>query len=387
MLFENVLKNIISEYNIINESVKVDDIRNMIEKMNEKSLEYKKRDYSNFIQDYLLYFAKQIAHDMKFENIEKLIEKSKNDENFYYYFINLLSNSDFTYKKFISKLAKAFIDYYNITDISELTLYDIFKEAADTHEEYFKNFINHKNEKTYIFNQILSKIDASNITDDDIKIFTSETFKDYTRKVKSEFSYALMLKNNQIIGYAYFDENGRIAAVRSIYYSYNMPEIDKNSNLKELLEQSDKIIAISNNYSNNIKHRTPYHEKTDDEVRQANQWRYKNTIEQNKIAKKKEELKNTVDSLIKSIKNDLLPYKNILMNFDIFDDNNDIINTFIKLKNDIQITQNELQKYLESSWRNDKNVMDAIQNLKLTYVRLISILKNKTNDNNDDNNE
>lgn len=142
---------------------------------------------------------------------------------------------------------------------------------------------------------------------------------------------------------------------------------------------SDKIIAISNEYRKNIKYRDPYEEKTDNDVREENKERYRKTLQERKLNRNKENLKSQVEELIDAIKNDLIPYKEELMNLDVFDDDGDIAKTFISLKQQISKVKKSLDIYLNSktSYASDNTVIYNIKELKTVYFRLMELLENK----------
>ena len=137
---------------------------------------------------------------------------------------------------------------------------------------------------------------------------------------------------------------------------------------------SNKVVAISNTYRDNIKQRQPYHEKTDEEIRDENRTRYK----AHSIKREKEEMTKSVNDLIDSIKNDLEPYKDKLANLDMFDDDSDIAKAFLNLKQAIQTTKSALKTYVDKEWSlNNSDVVANIKKLKTIYLRLIEMLENE----------
>ena len=196
------------------------------------------------------------------------------------------------------------------------------------------------------------------ITDDDIKVYTPETFKSYNRKAKGAFSYAIFLKENLPIAIAHFDSDGKIDNIEAVGESFS-----KQINVKQVIEKSDKIIAISNEYRNNIKQRQPYHEKSDDEIRRENQMRLY-----------KKHFKNNIEKLLNSIKEDLYHHKEMLMNI-VFDDNDDITKAFSKFKFYYNSVKRELNKYLTDDYKSALNLTDLVNDLKLEYRKLIELLE------------
>lgn len=380
--FKNLVNKIISECSenqeVVTEAVHVDDIRNMIKNMDKTTANNRRTVSHNYIKR-LFYEAYDLAAELKLKEITRLISDALNDDSFIEEFIKSLSNKELVSKSIVPKLADALIKKYNADESLKTNLLKVLKES-DNDMFGYNEFQEPRVKKEYLLQRILREIDASNITDADIKVFTPETFKEYTRKVKAEFSYALFLNNDKVIGVAYFDEDGKILDVSQIaYWQYVARSSD--TNLKKLLMNSDKIIAISNEYRKNIKYRNPYEEKTDNDVREENKERYRKTLQERKLNRNKENLKNQVEELIDAIKNDLIPYKEELMNLDVFDDDGDIAKTFISLKQQISKVKKSLDIYLNSktSYASDNTVIYNIKELKTVYFRLMELLEATNN--------
>lgn len=380
--FKNLVNKIISECSenqeVVTEAVHVNDIRNMIKNMDKTTANNRRTVSHNYIKR-LFYEAYDLAAELKLKEITRLISDALNDDSFIEEFIKSLSNKELVSKSIVPKLADALIKKYNADESLKTNLLKVLKES-DNDMFGYNEFQEPRVKKEYLLQRILREIDASNITDADIKVFTPETFKEYTRKVKAEFSYALFLNNDKVIGVAYFDEDGKILDVSQIaYWQYVARSSD--TNLKKLLMNSDKIIAISNEYRKNIKYRNPYEEKTDNDVRENNKARYRKTLQERKLNRNKENLKNQVEELIDAIKNDLIPYKEELMNLDVFDDDGDIAKTFISLKQQISKVKKSLDIYLNSktSYASDNTVIYNIKELKTVYFRLMELLEATNN--------
>lgn len=380
--FKNLVNKIISECSenqeVVTEAVHVDDIRNMIKNMDKTTADNRRTVSHNYIKR-LFHEAYDLAAELKLKEITRLISDALNDDSFIEEFIKSLSNKELVSKSIVPKLADALIKKYNADESLKTNLLKVLKES-DNDMFGYNEFQEPRVKKEYLLQRILREIDASNITDADIKVFTPETFKEYTRKVKAEFSYALFLNNDKVIGVVYFDEDGKILDVSQItYWQYVARSSD--TNLKTLLMNSDKIIAISNEYRKNIKYRNPYEEKTDNDVRENNKARYRKTLQERKLNRNKENLKNQVEELIDAIKNDLIPYKEELMNLDVFDDDGDIAKTFISLKQQISKVKKSLDIYLNSktSYASDNTVIYNIKELKTVYFRLMELLEATNN--------
>lgn len=379
--FKNLVNKIISECSenqeVVTEAVHVDDIRNMIKNMDKTTADNRRTVSHNYIKR-LFYEAYDLADELKLKEITRLISDAFNDDSFIEEFIKSLSNKELVSKSIVPKLADALIKKYNADESLKTNLLKVLKES-DNDMFGYNEFQEPRVKKEYLLQRILREIDASNITDADIKVFTPETFKEY-RKVKAEFSYALFLNNDKVIGVVYFDESGKILDVSQIaYWQYVAGSPD--TNLKTLLMNSDKIIAISNEYRKNIKYRDPYEEKTDNDVRKENKERYRKTLQERKLNRNKENLKSQVEELIDAIKNDLIPYKEELLNLDVFDDDGDIAKTFVSLKQQISKVKKSLDIYLNSKtiYASDNTVIYNIKELKTVYFRLMELLEAANN--------
>ena len=370
--FNNLVNKIIAECydsNIISEAVTVNDIRDMIKQINKHNADIIRTLLFRDIK-YLFNVSELRARKNNLNNIEKIIV---NDDEFIRNFISSLSDKELNLKTIISKLADAILDKVKDTDITKDDIVKFFQKVADDIYQYFYLKNRYETKKEYEYQQILRDIDASRITDDDIKVYTPETFKSYNRKAKGAFSYAIFLKENLPIAIAHFFSDGKINYVKAIN-SFSGSKTGE-ANIKNAIENSDKIIAISNEYRNNIKQRQPYHEKSNGEIRRENQGRRNSILSQRKKERYKESVKNDIETLFNSIKEDLSPYKEKLMNI-VFDDNDDdIAKTFIELKHDSHLIKKELNEYLTKDYKSDLNLKNLVKNLKLKYLRLTELLE------------
>ena len=371
--FNNLVNKIIAECsdsNIISEDVTVNDIRDMIKRIDKHNTDIIRTHLFRDIK-YLFNVSELRARKNNLNDIEKIIV---NDDEFIRNFISSLSDKELNLKTIISKLADAILDEVKDTDITKDDIVKFFQKVTDDIYKYFYLKNRYETKKEYEYQQILRDIDASRITDDDIKVYTPETFKSYNRKAKGAFSYAIFLRGNLPIAIAHFDSDGKINYVKAIN-SFSGSKTGE-ANIKNAIENSDKIIAISNEYRNNIKQRQPYHEKSDDEIRRENQGKRNSILSQRKKERYKEAVKNDIETLFNSIKEDLSPYKEKLMNI-VFDDDDDddIAKTFIELKHDSHLIKKELNEYLTKDLKSDLNLKNLVKNLKLKYLRLTELLE------------
>ena len=370
--FNRLVNKIILEAqeSLLVEDVNVDDIRDMIKQMDKNSAQIDRNNFDRTLEN-IFYYAINYAVDLQFKNIPQLLEKVVVDHEFLNKFKDSLSDSEIRISKFfVPKLVDAIVDYYNRNEEDKEKLLKVINLSIDNLPRFESrldySFRSSQSTKKSKYSDILKAIDAAHITNDDIKVFTPETFKEYTRKVKSAFSYAICLYNNNIISIVEFNDDGTIRAIHDNSNGY--------SNFKQILMNSNKVVAISNTYRDNIKQRQPYHEKTDEEIRDENRTRYK----AHSIKREKEEMTKSVNDLIDSIKNDLEPYKDKLANLDMFDDDSDIAKAFLNLKQTIQTTKSALKTYVDKEWSlNNSDVVANIKKLKTIYLRLIEMLENE----------
>lgn len=361
-----------AQESLLVEDVNVDDIRDMIKQMDKNSAQIDRNNFDRTLEN-IFYFAINYAVELQFKDIAQLLEKVVANNDFLNKFKNSLSDSEIRISKFfVPKLVDAIVDHYNKDEEDKEKLLKVMNLAIDNMQRFYTksdySFKLPQATKKSNYSSILKAIDAAHITNDDIKVFTPETFKEYTRKVKSAFSYAICLYNNNIISIIEFNDDGTIRAIHDNSNGY--------SNFKQILMNSNKVVAISNTYRDNIKQRQPYHEKTDEEIRDENRTRYK----AHSIKREKEEMTKSVNDLIDSIKNDLEPYKDKLTNLDMFDDDSDIAKAFLNLKQAIQTTKSALKTYVDKEWSlNNSAVVANVKNLKTIYFRLIEMLENEDN--------
>lgn len=361
-----------AQESLLVEDVNVDDIRDMIKQMDKNSAQIDRNNFDRTLEN-IFYFAINYAVELQFKDIAQLLEKVVANNDFLNKFKNSLSDSEIRISKFfVPKLVDAIVDHYNKDEEDKEKLLKVMNLAIDNMQRFYTksdySFKLPQATKKSNYSSILKAIDAAHITNDDIKVFTPETFKEYTRKVKSAFSYAICLYNNNIISIVEFNDDGTIRAIHDNSNGY--------SNFKQILMNSNKVVAISNTYRDNIKQRQPYHEKTDEEIRDENRTRYK----AHSIKREKEEMTKSVNDLIDSIKNDLEPYKDKLTNLDMFDDDSDIAKAFLNLKQAIQTTKSALKTYVDKEWSlNNSAVVANVKNLKTIYFRLIEMLENEDN--------
>ena len=372
--FNNLANKIISECsdsNIISEAVTVDDIRDMIKQMDKHNADAIRTLLFREIKN-LFSRSKSTASNLHLDDVKKVIYEVEDDE-FIRNFISSLSDKELKSKTIMSKLVDAVLNEVQDTDVTKDDLVKVFQNTSDG--VYRKTYLrdNYETKKQCHYQQILRDIDASRITDDDIEVYTPETFKSYNRKAKGAFSYSIFLRGNLHIAIAHFFSDGTINYVKEVnYFSGSRTGA---TNIKNAIENSDKIIAISNEYRNNIKQRQPYYEKTDDVIRRENQDRRDNILSQRRKKRYKESVKNDIETLFNSIKEDLSPYKEKLMNIDAFDDDGDIAKAFIELKRESHFVKDALNDYLKYDYKSDSNLKDLVKNLKLQYLRLIELLE------------
>ncbi len=375
--FNDLFNKIILESSkLVQESVSVNDIRDMIKQMDKDSFEEKRNELINQITGLLLRgidFAKD-------DEIKNLFKTANKDEEFLEFINKSLANNELVNVRIIPKLVDGLINYYNVDEDLKSSILKALTSAVENMHHYH-GFDDPEVKKQFRLQQILSEIDAAHITDEDINVFTPETFNEYTRKVKAAFSYALFLKGDRLIGIAKFDETGKILHVEATeFLRYQLHAVHGTKNFKNMINNCDKIIAISNSHINNVKHREYYHEPSDDKIREQNQDRYKETLALRKVDRKKEDLKKRVNELFESIKDDLAPYQEKLMNIDMFEDS-DIAKAYADLRLQINVLKKTLNDFVskksstQTHFSDDWKVDNAIKKVKAIYLRLMELLE------------
>lgn len=87
---------------------------------------------------------------------------------------------------------------------------------------------------------LLSRINAAELTENDIQIITKQDFASFNRKERAMYDYVIALKTNKPIAILQFDEHGRIWSVEKAS-TYN---IGKDPKMSYILDIADELIAI-----------------------------------------------------------------------------------------------------------------------------------------------
>jgi hypothetical protein len=226
-------------------------------------------------------------------------------------------------------------------------------------------------------NQVLSIFDFANLKDEDIQVFEKSEFNKFNRKLRSEFSYAIGVKDNgKIIGWAEFEDDGTINNVSFLYRKREKP------NFAELTNLSNKLIAIKGKFVNDSykKRRERYNnypynkQETADEKNERdivnNRDRLRQNLQKNKndkivlniVKKTNEALENakTVGKLAKEKVDDL------------FDDT-EISEAYFKLINLFKTVKSKLQGYV--SPYDEKTFDNYIKELNLLTERLKELVE------------
>lgn len=227
------------------------------------------------------------------------------------------------------------------------------------------------------FNMVLSNIDAANVTDDDIQIFTKaeNDFKDFNRKVRKEFSYVIGVKNNKCIGIISFDDNGKVWSISSPF-SYRF---GRDPKLVDILESSTELIAIKREHATEAadkqwerKKLQPYNvqrtpEEADEKQRQINSDRYSRKIFDIRSEKGKANLQGELQSVLDFAASVGRQAKELLKDQDIFAIDSPIADEFLEFITVYKQVRNELPKI--SAW-DSKKVAQLINNLKYKTNKL-----------------
>lgn len=208
------------------------------------------------------------------------------------------------------------------------------------------------------FNLVLSNIDAANITDDDIQIFTKaeNDFKDFNRKVRKEFSYVIGVKNNKCIGIISFDDNGKVWSISSPF-SYRFGREPK---LVDILDSSTELIAIKREHANEAANKQwerkklqPYNiqrtpEEAGEKQRQINSDRYSRKIFDIRSEKGKANLQGELQSVLDFAASVGRQAKELLKDSDIFAVDSPIADEFLEFISIYKKIRNELPNI--SAW-------------------------------------
>ena len=195
--FNRLVNKIILEAqeSLLVEDVNVDDIRDMIKQMDKHNADAIRTLLFREIKN-LFSRSKSTASNLHLDDVKKVIYEVEDDDEFIRNFISSLSDKELKSKTIMSKLVDAVLNEVQDTDVTKDDLVKVFQNTSDG--VYRKTYLrdNYETKKQYHYQQILRDIDASRITDDDIEVYTPETFKSYNRKAKGAFSYAIFLRGN-----------------------------------------------------------------------------------------------------------------------------------------------------------------------------------------------
>lgn len=353
---------------LIYEDIKAEALRELIKNATNEANAYKNRRNLSIIETLFRACIRNIPKEETeiYNALSNLIytEEEEKISKLVFNELQLNNPKNINIKNIITKFAEICANKYKL---NKNRVIELFNEIDIDFNKL--NFITDSSKKTLDLKNILNYIDASNITDDDIKTFTPETFKEYNKKMRSQFNYAIFMNNGHIKFVGTFDDFGKILNI------YSLPILlSKNITLLEALKKSDKILAISSKYLKNIKHKEHYKELSNDTLRRENQLRY----EKEKLKNKAINLKNKINDFINKIKNDLKnEFQPVIKSIDIFSDDilSDLYITFKKKLNDIQKDIN-YERYLENfNLETEKKLLDKVQELKKSYNNLLQELK------------
>ena len=183
--FNRLVNKIILEAqeSLLVEDVNVDDIRDMIKQMDKNSAQIDRNNFDRTLEN-IFYFAINYAVELQFKDVSQLLKKVVADHEFLNKFKNSLSDSEIRISKFfVPKLVNAIVDHYNKDEEDKEKLLKVMNLAIDNMQRFYNksdySFKLSQATKKSNYSSILKAIDAAHITNDDIKVFTPETFKEY----------------------------------------------------------------------------------------------------------------------------------------------------------------------------------------------------------------
>ena len=203
-IFNKIMSECISNEDIISESVNAAAIQELINAEDQRDNITRKNFIISYI-DTLLRFSHAYAEDNHLDNIEIAL---KDMTKKYIYgtkkIADLYPDGNYTEKNIHDKLVNFISSKY---DVSSTELRKVFENTINKNSRTFSifNFTPHR--KSALLQKILGYIDANNITDNDIVTVTPDEFNNLIKDNNAEFSYAIFVKDNKVIGYAEVGEN------------------------------------------------------------------------------------------------------------------------------------------------------------------------------------
>jgi len=240
--FQKLYNTVVKQHHLIYESLNSNKIQQILDnyKNNRKqeyleNIELETRNLLYTLKKYFINMAKKFDTSYSYDDFDE--------------FVNRFVEDKLQEQKSFNKLELALnaVDEFqnrnivNDDDIEEL------KKLINTHFNYWKDtLVNFKpdNKIQRWMDDFLKQINAGDLTDEDLKIWTKENFDSFNRKARREFSFVIALKNNDPIALLYFDDEGRIEAV-NVVSSYKRHYFgSKNFNFKDVMYAADELIGI-----------------------------------------------------------------------------------------------------------------------------------------------
>ena len=202
---------------LIYEDIKAEALRELIKNATNEANAYKNRRNLSIIETLFRACIRNIPKEETeiYNALSNLIytEEEEKISKLVFNELQLNNPKNINIKNIITKFAEICANKYKL---NKNRVIELFNETDIDLNKL--NFITDSSKKTFDLKNILKHIDASNITDDDIKTFTHETFKEYNKKMRSQFNYAIFMNNGHIKFVGTFDDFGKILNRRILIF-------------------------------------------------------------------------------------------------------------------------------------------------------------------------
>ena len=240
--FQKLYNTVVKQYNLIYESIQSNKIQQILDnyRINRKKeylddIKLETRNLLYTLKKYFINMAKKFDTSYSYDDFEE--------------FVNRFVEDKLNEQKLFNKLELALnaVDEFKNRNIVEDNDIEELKNVLNTYFDYWKDTLVNFAPDIKIqrwMDEFLKQINAGDLTDEDLKIWTKENFNSFNRKARREFSFVIALKNNDPIALMYFDEDGCIEAVDAIS-SYKRNYFgSKNFNFKDVMNAADELIGI-----------------------------------------------------------------------------------------------------------------------------------------------
>ncbi len=235
--FDQIFNKIVTECsknkNIVSENINIAAIQELID-AEDKNTEITRKNFIRPYIDTLLRFSHAYAEDNQLTEIEAAL---KDMTKKYIYgrkkITDLYPVGNYTEKNILNNLVDIISSQYGIEQ-SELRR--VFEDTMVKNARTFSIFNFTPQRKSPLLRKVLSYIDTNNITDNDVITITPDEFNAFV-KDNNNFSYAIFVNNNKIVGCAEVNEKDRTINAFTNHLKISTP-------IKSILNKTDKVIII-----------------------------------------------------------------------------------------------------------------------------------------------